>query len=93
MIGDLKENVIEWLSGDKEVTVTFSQKKFVNKIKKMAEKHPELVEIRHENADGSIVAHIPLKAVHLTIYDKKMGGFTSVQEEGEDDDSDIWEDT
>lgn len=59
------ENVIEWLDGQKTATGTFSQKKHINKIKKMAEERPDLVQIDWENADGSIVAHFPVSMVKL----------------------------
>lgn len=71
----LQENLIEWMTGSKIATVTFSQKKFVNRIKRMAEKHPETVDIVAENEDGSITAHIPVKALHLTVYAPKNNGF------------------
>ena len=71
----LQENLIEWITGSKTATVTFSQKKFINRIKQMAEKHPELAEIVAENEDGSITAHIPVKAIHLTVYTPKNKGF------------------
>lgn len=66
-----QENVIEWLNGDKEAVCTFSQKKFKHRVRRMAETHPELAKITAENADGSIMARIPLSAVHLTIYGSK----------------------
>ena len=61
----MRENNIEWLTGQDRVTVSFSQQKFVNKIRKLAQKHPE-VEIVAENADGSITAHVPLKFVKIS---------------------------
>ena len=54
MIGDLKENVIEWYTGDDTCTATFTQKKFINRMRRMSETHGELVKIVHENTDGSI---------------------------------------
>lgn len=71
----LQENLIEWITGNKTATVTFSQKKFINRIKQMAEKHPETVDIVAENEDGSITAHIPVRAIHLTIYASQNKGF------------------
>ena len=59
------ENVIEWLDGDKEVWCTFSQKKFINKVRKLAEENPNEVKIVHTNGDGSIVAVLPLKFVSI----------------------------
>lgn len=60
-----KDNAIEWLTGDDKVTVTFSQRKYISIIKKLAEKSDEVV-IKHENNDGSIVAHIPLSFVKIS---------------------------
>ena len=71
----LQENLIEWMTGQDTVTVTFSQKKYVNRIKRMSKKYPEKVIIEAENDDGSITAKIPLKAVHLTLYESKNNGF------------------
>ncbi len=75
MIGDLKENNIEWYTGSDRCLVSFTQKKFINRIKRMAENFPELVEIVAENADGSLTARIPLRAIHLTIYTPKNRHF------------------
>ena len=84
MVGDIKENSIEWYTGEKTCTVSFSQQKYVNRIKRMAETHGELVEIVAENPDGSITAHIPLRALHLTIYRPNRGSFAGVDKEGEE---------
>ena len=65
------ENVIEWVRNSKTVTVYFSQKRYITKIKRLAEKHPDQVQIVVENKDGSIVAHLPLTAVHLSIVKRK----------------------
>lgn len=80
----VKENVIEWLDGDQTVTCTFSQKKFVNRIKRMAENHASSVKILAENHDGSILASIPLSAIHITIYSPKNGGFYGGEKIGTD---------
>jgi len=69
---NLTENVIEWVTGDSQVTVTLSQKKYITKIKKMAIKHPDEVTIIHENSDGSIVAHLPLKSIKISITSKNF---------------------
>ena len=60
-----KENNIEWLTGQDRVTLSFSQGKFINKIKRLAESHPE-VEIVAENKDGTITAHVPLKYIKIS---------------------------
>ena len=61
------ENVIEFMRNQKTMTVTFSQKRFVNKVRKMAEKYPDEIQIIEENEDGSIMAHMPLSALHIGI--------------------------
>ena len=57
------ENVIEWIENDKIATITLSQKRHITKIRKLAEEHPEEVQILHNNADGSICAHIPVSYI------------------------------
>jgi hypothetical protein len=64
-MADLKENAIEWYTGDNEITCTFTQRKFINKIRKMMDKQPKSVTKFIENPDGSICCHIPLKALKL----------------------------
>lgn len=61
----MNENVIEWLTGSDTVLVTFSQKKYVNKIKKLAETREDVV-IKTENKDGSILARLPIKFIKIT---------------------------
>lgn len=61
----MRENCIEWLNGQDRVTVSLSQGKFINKVKRLAEKNTE-VEIVAENEDGSICAHIPLKFIKIS---------------------------
>jgi len=62
------ENVIEWIDGQKTATVTLSSRRQITKVKKLAEKHPDLVQIDWENKDGSIVAHMPVSAIKFSIY-------------------------
>jgi len=66
-INSNQENVIEWLRNSHTVTATFSQPRFVNKVKELRKKFPDQVEIIHENKDGSIVCHLPLKAIKLNL--------------------------
>lgn len=66
-MAELKDNAIQWYTGDAFVSVTLSQRKYISKVRKMAEKWPESVHILHENDDGSIFARLPLKAVKLSI--------------------------
>ena len=78
---DVKENVIEWITGDDHIVCTFTQKKYINKVRKLVDKQPYLVSNFHENSDGSIFCHLPLKALKLYLN-------TSVQQGVEDDESD-----
>ena len=62
-----QECVIEWIRGDKEVTVTFANKtRYNSKVRKMAEEYPNDVKIVADNIDGSIVAHLPLKFITIS---------------------------
>lgn len=62
---DFKENVIEFLWNAKTATVTFTQGRYITRIRELAERKPEDCKIVHENADGSIVAHIPTSWVRI----------------------------
>ena len=59
------ENVIEWLKNSKVATVTLSQGKYITKIKKLAKQYPNEVEILKENADGSVLCHIPTSYIKI----------------------------
>ena len=59
------ENVIEFVKGEHTATVTFSQNRFISKIKALAEKFPNDVKIEHENSDGSIIAHLPVTFIKI----------------------------
>lgn len=63
----MKENAIEWLTGDQVATVTLSQKKYISQVMKIAERMPEAVEIieRPENNNGYLVAHVAVDRVFL----------------------------
>lgn len=58
--GDYRENSIEWYTGMDRISVSLSEKKFVNRVLKLAEEHPDEVEIAYINENGSIFAHLPL---------------------------------
>lgn len=66
------ENVIEWLTNQHTITCTFTQSKWVNKIKSLHKKHPEKVKILAENEDGSIYAKLPIKALKLSIIERNL---------------------
>ena len=61
----MNENVIEWLDDEDTISVTFHQKRFVNKIKRLA-KTDVNVTILAENSDNSIFAHLPISYLKLS---------------------------
>lgn len=68
----MRENVIEFIKNESRMTLTLSQGRFITKVRELAEKFPDDVEIVAENADGSIVAHMPVSALHLSIIRKTL---------------------
>lgn len=62
---DFKENVIEFLYNSKTATVTFTQGRYISRIKELAKKKPDECQITNTNPDGSIVAHIPVSWVRI----------------------------
>jgi transcriptional regulator with XRE-family HTH domain len=58
--GGCCENVIEFIRDDIRAGVTLSQKRYINKVKELAEQYPDQVTILAENKDGSIFAHMPV---------------------------------
>lgn len=61
---DFKENNIEWITGEKVISLTLTSQRHITKIKKLAEKKPEDVKII-VNKDGSVYAEIPLTYLKL----------------------------
>ena len=78
---DVKENVIEWITGENTISCTFTQKKYINKVRKLRDKRMDLVPVFIENPDGSIFCHLPLKALKLYLKTSVEQGV----EEGEED--------
>ena len=76
---EVRENVIEWITGDDHISCTFPQKKYINKVRKLRDVHPYLVPVFHENRDGSIFCHLPLKALKLYL---KTSVYEGVEEDG-----------
>lgn len=62
---EISENTIEFVRDSKRATVTFSQGRYITRIKKLAESHPEECQIVAMNKDGSICAHIPVKWIRI----------------------------
>lgn len=85
MTGDSRENVIEWCNGDDTISVTLNQVKFITRVRKLAEKYPDKVQILAENKDGSIFAHLPLKSLKLTYIEKESCTPPWLREDDSDD--------
>lgn len=71
------ENCIEWVNGQERVTLSLSAKRYISKIKKLAEKFPTECNYE-ENIDKSIVAHVPLSWIKIS---PKRQGRTFTEEE------------
>ena len=63
----MRENAIEWITGEKVATVTLSQQGFINRVLKLAEADPESVEIIEmpETNGGYLVAHLDVDRVKI----------------------------
>ena len=59
------ENAIEFIKDSNRATVSFSQGRYITRIKKLAAERPEECEIVAENKDGSICAHVPVSWVKI----------------------------
>ena len=60
------ENCIEFLNNQHSITVYFCMQKWINKVKKLKEEHPDDVKILAENEDGSICARLPIKYLKIS---------------------------
>lgn len=68
---ELKETSIERIVGDDYCCVYTAEQKFINKLYKLQQDHPE-VEIKAVNEDGSILAHVPFNWFRFVSPPKKM---------------------
>lgn len=59
------ENMIEWISGKRSATGTFTNQKHINRMKKLYEERGSEFKYFKENSDGSICASFPLKWVKI----------------------------
>lgn len=71
-VPSVTENCVEFLKNADTATVTFCQPRFITKIRKLAEKYPDECQITHENKDGSIVAHIPVKWIKISRIERHL---------------------
>ena len=66
------ENVIEWITGQHTISCTFSQNKYIKKVKALADKYPDKVKIIKGNDDGSIFCKLPIKSLKLSIIERDL---------------------
>ena len=57
--------MIEFISGTRTATVTFTNQKHINRIKKLYEERKDDFKYFKENKDGSICAKLPLKWIKI----------------------------
>lgn len=63
----MNENVIEWLRGSDIAGITApAGSRLKGRVVKLAQSHPDQVEIVKENPDGSIFAHVPVKFIKVS---------------------------
>ena len=75
------ENVVEFISGTRTATVTFTNQKHINRIKKLYEERKDDFKYFIENPDGSICAKIPLKWIRINPGSKEGRIMTEEQKE------------
>ena len=59
------ENMIEFISGTRTATITFTNQKHINRMKKLYEERGNEFKYFKENSDGSICAKVPLKWIKV----------------------------
>lgn len=75
------ENVIEFISNTRTATVTFTNKKHINRIKKLYEERKDEFKYLVENSDGSVCAKLPLKWIKVNPGSKTGRIMTEEQKE------------
>ena len=60
------ENMVEFLSGARTATVTFTNPKHIRKLKELYKEHAEDFRYFKLNKDGSVCAKIPLKWIRIS---------------------------
>ena len=67
-MAEIRENVIEWITGDDRICCTFTQKKHINLARRLVATYINTGDNRAdllENPDGSVFCHLPLEALKL----------------------------
>ena len=75
------ENMIEFISGTRTATVTFTNQKHINRIKKLYEERKDDFKYFIENPDGSICAKLPIKWIKINAGSKEGRVMTEEQKE------------
>ena len=75
------ENVLEFISGTRTATVTFTNQKHINRIKKLYEERKDDFKYFVENPDGSVCAKLPLKWIKINAGSKEGRVMTEEQKE------------
>ena len=73
--------MIEFISGTRTATVTFTNQKHINRIKKIYEERKDDFKYFKENTDGSVCAKIPLKWIKINPGSKTGRVMTEEQKE------------
>ena len=73
--------MIEFISGTRTATVTFTNQKHINRIKKIYEERKDDFKYFKENTDGSVCAKIPLKWIKINAGSKTGRVMTEEQKE------------
>lgn len=73
-MADFKETCVEYLDVDKHATFCSSERKWINKIIKLQQEHPDEVEILYmpEKNEGVILAHIPKRWLKISPPAKRV---------------------
>lgn len=75
------ENSVEFLSGERYMVVSLTNRKHINRIKKLYEERKEDFKYLYENEDGSICAKLPLKWLKFNAGSKEGRVMTEEQKE------------
>ena len=75
------ENMIEFISGTRTATVTFTNQKHINRIKKLYEERKDDFKYLVGNPDGSVCAKLPLKWIKINPGSKTGRVMTEEQKE------------
>ena len=73
--------MIEFIAGTRTATVTFTNKKHINRIKNLYEERKDDFKYFVENPDGSVCAKIPLKWIKINAGSKTGRVMTEEQKE------------